>query len=91
MLLAEPPGKRNDDAEPKKRGPYKSRKIKYYKGGRRKNQKTQAFGGEIKGSTARTTFPGYEGSDSLKNLGKGIYETYSNGQGKSYEHKDIQL
>ena len=73
VLLAEPPAKRDDNARP--RGKYKrDDKKSYRKGGFRKQQKTEAFGGEIPGSTARTTFPGYEGADSLKNLGRGIYQ-----------------
>ena len=73
VLLAEPPGKRDDNA--RQGGKYKRDDTKSYrKGGRRKQQKTEAFGGEIPGSTTRTTFPGYEGAGSLKNLGKGIYQ-----------------
>ena len=70
-MLAEPPAKRDD----KKRGPYKSHQSSYRKGGFKKQMKNQAFSGEVRGSTARTTFPGYEGNDgALKGLGKGLTE-----------------
>ncbi len=36
VLLAEPPGKRDDDARPKTRGPYKRHKLSYRKGGLKK-------------------------------------------------------
>ena len=71
-LLAEPPAKRDDDAKP--RGPYKRHKISYRKGGLSKQLKNQAFGGEVRGSTARTTFPGKVGFGGLDSLGRGIYE-----------------
>ena len=71
-LLAEPPAKRDDNAKP--RGPYKRHKISYRKGGLSKQLKNQAFGGEVRGSTARTTFPGKVGFGGLDSLGRGIYE-----------------
>ena len=71
-LLAEPPAKRDDDAKP--RGPYKRHKISYRKGGLSKQMKNQAFGGEVRGSTTRTTFPGKVGFGGLDSLGRGIYE-----------------
>ena len=71
-LLAEPPAKRDDDAKP--RGPYKRHKISYRKGGLSKQLKNQAFGGEVRGSTTRTTFPGKVGFGGLDSLGRGIYE-----------------
>ena len=71
-LLAEPPAKRDDNAKP--RGPYKRHKISYRKGGLSKQLKNQAFGGEDRGSTARTTFPGKVGFGGLDSLGRGIYE-----------------
>ena len=70
-LLAEPPAKRDDG----KRGPYKRHQSSYRKGGFKKQMKNQAFSGEVRGSTARTTFPGYEGNDgALKGLGRGLTE-----------------
>ena len=72
-LLAEPPAKRDDDAKP--RGPYKKHKISYRKGGFSKQMKNQAFGGEVRGSTARTTFPGKVGFGGMDSLAKGIYES----------------
>lgn len=71
-LLAEPPAKRDDGAKP--RGPYKKHKISYRKGGFSKQMKNQAFGGEVRGSTDRTTFPGKVGFGGLDSLGKGIFE-----------------
>tara|TARA_R110001592_G_scaffold286829_1_gene555422 strand:- start:21 stop:881 length:861 start_codon:yes stop_codon:yes gene_type:complete len=71
-LLAEPPAKRDDDAKP--RGPYKRHKISYRKGGFSKQMKNQAFGGEVRGSTSRTTFPGKVGFGGLDSLARGIYE-----------------
>ena len=71
-LLAEPPAKRDDDAKP--RGPYKKHKISYRKGGFSKQMKNQAFGGEVRGSTARTTFPGKVGFGGMDSLAKGIFE-----------------
>tara|TARA_R110000823_G_scaffold200075_1_gene331081 strand:+ start:970 stop:2865 length:1896 start_codon:yes stop_codon:yes gene_type:complete len=73
ILLAEPdepPGKRDDNARPKRRGPYKVVK-KNKSGGFNKQMKNMAFG-EI--GTARKTFPGYVGDGGLKNLGKGIFQ-----------------
>ena len=72
-LLAEPPAKRDDDS--KSRGPYKKHKISYRKGGFSKQMKNQAFSGEVRGSTARTTFPGKVGFGGLDSLAKGIYES----------------
>ena len=37
--------------------------------------KNQAFGGEVRGSTARTTFPGKVGFGGLDSLARGIYES----------------
>ena len=71
-LLAEPPAKRDDDAKP--RGPYKRHQSSYDKGGRTKNYKNIATGGEIRGSTARTTFPGKTGYGGLDSLAKGMVE-----------------
>jgi len=71
-LLAEPPAKRDDDAKP--RGPYKRHQTSYDKGGRTKNYKNVATGGEIRGSTARTTFPGKTGYGGLDSLAKGMVE-----------------
>lgn len=71
-LLAEPPAKRDDDAKP--RGPYKKHKISYRKGGFSKQMKNQAFGGEVRGSTSRTTFPGKVGFGGLDSLARGVYE-----------------
>lgn len=36
--------------------------------------KNQAFGGEVRGSTARTTFPGKVGFGGLDSLSRGIFE-----------------
>ena len=72
-LLAEPPAKRDDGS--KRRGPYKKHKISYRKGGFSKQMKNQAFGGEVRGSTARTTFPGKVGFGGLDSLSRGIYES----------------
>jgi hypothetical protein len=71
-LLAEPPAKRDDDAKP--RGPYKKHKISYRKGGFSKQMKNQAFSGEVRGSTSRTTFPGKVGFGGLDSLSRGVYE-----------------
>ena len=70
-LLAEPPAKRDD----KPRGPYKRHKSSYRKGGFSKHMKNQAFGGEVRGTTSRTTFPGKVGFGGLDSLGRGIYES----------------
>ena len=37
--------------------------------------KNQAFGGEIRGTTDRTTFPGKVGFGGLDSLARGIYES----------------
>ncbi len=71
-LLAEPPAKRDDK---KKRGPYKKHKISYRKGGFKRQMKNQAFSGEVRGSTARTTFPGKVGFGGMDSLARGIYES----------------
>ena len=71
-LLAEPPAKRDDDSKP--RGKYKKHKSSYRKGGLSKQMKNQAFGGEVRGSTARTTFPGKVGFGGMDSLARGIYE-----------------
>jgi hypothetical protein len=61
-------------ARPKKRGPYKRHQSSYDKGGRTKNYKNIATGGEVPGSTPRTTHQGYRGPGSLYTLAKGMYE-----------------
>ena len=81
-LLAEPPAKRDDDAKP--RGPYKRHKISYRKGGFSKQMKNQAFSGEVRGSTARTTFPGKVGFGGLDSLARGIYEHNENEEDKLF-------
>tara|TARA_R110001592_G_scaffold81527_3_gene241923 strand:+ start:194 stop:2113 length:1920 start_codon:yes stop_codon:yes gene_type:complete len=81
-LLAEPPAKRDDDAKP--RGPYKKHKITYRKGGFSKQMKNQAFSGEVRGSTARTTFPGKVGFGGLDSLSRGIYEDNQNEEAKLF-------
>jgi hypothetical protein len=72
-LLAEPPAKRDDDAKP--RGPYKRHQSSYRKGGFSKQMKNQAFSGEVRGSTSRTTFPGKVGFGGMDSLARGIYES----------------
>ena len=74
VLLAQPPGKRDD--RPAKRGPYKRRQHSYKKGGLRKQMKNQGTG-EI--GTARKTFPGkvgFGGLDSLArpSIGRGVVQ-----------------
>ena len=81
-LLAEPPAKRDDDAKP--RGPYKKHKITYRKGGFSKQMKNQAFSGEVRGSTARTTFPGKVGFGGLDSLARGVYESNENEEDKLF-------
>ena len=71
VLLAEPPGKRDDDARPKKRGPYKRHKHSYKKGGLKKQMSNQATG-EI--GTMRKTFPGKVGFGGLDSLIRGVTE-----------------
>jgi hypothetical protein len=83
-LLAEPPAKRDDDAKPKKRGPYKKHKISYRKGGFSKQMKNQAFSGEVRGSTARTTFPGKVGFGGTDSLSRAIYEQNENEEDKLF-------
>ena len=74
ILLAEPPGKRDDDARPRIRGPYKKHKHSYKKGGRKKNMMNQASG-EI--GTLRKTFPGKIGFGGLDSLARGVTEAKS--------------
>jgi hypothetical protein len=81
-LLAEPPAKRDDDAKP--RGPYKKHKLSYRKGGFSKQMKNQAFSGEVRGSTARTTFPGKVGFGGMDSLARGIYEENENEEAKLF-------
>ena len=64
-LLAEPPAKRDDDAKP--RGKYEM-KRKPRRPRTKQKIMNQATSGEIRGSTARTTFPGAIGSGALSNL-----------------------
>ena len=73
VLLAEPeaPGKRDDNARPKRRGPYKKHKLTYRKGGLKKQMKNQASG-EI--GTLRKTFPGKVGFGGLDSLARGVTE-----------------
>jgi hypothetical protein len=71
VLLAEPPGKRDDDASPKKRGPYKRHQRTYQKGGRKKQMSNIATG-EI--GTLRKTFPGKVGFGGLDSLSRGMME-----------------
>jgi hypothetical protein len=70
-LLAEPPANRKDDAKP--RGPYKM-KNKPRKARRGQQMTNTATSGEIRGSTARTTFPGKTGYGGLDSLTKGMFE-----------------
>ncbi len=72
-LLAEPPAKRDDDARPSKRGPYKM-KNKPRKPRRGQQMTNQATSGEVRGSTSRTRSLGYKGPGGLYSLGQGIYE-----------------
>jgi hypothetical protein len=46
--------------------------------------KNQAFGGEVRGSTARTTFPGKVGFGGLDSLARGIYEENKNEEEKLF-------
>ena len=64
-LLAQPPAKRDDDAKP--RGKYEM-KRKPRRPRTKQKIMNQATSGEIRGSTARTTFPGAVGSGALSNL-----------------------
>ena len=64
-LLAEPPAKRDDDAKP--RGQYEM-KRKPRRPRTKQKIMNQATSGEIRGSTARTTFPGGVGYGALSNL-----------------------
>ncbi len=70
-LLAEPPAKRNDDASP--RGPYKM-KRKPRKPRLGQQMSNEATAGEIRGSTARTTFPGKTGYGGLDSLAQGMFQ-----------------
>jgi hypothetical protein len=70
-LLAEPPAKRDDDARP--RGRYEMKK-KPRKARRGQQMSNIATGGEIRGSTARTTFPGKSGYGGLDSLAKGMFQ-----------------
>jgi hypothetical protein len=81
-LLAEPPAKRDDDAKP--RGPYKSHQSSYRKGGFSKQMKNQAFSGEVRGSTSRTTWPGKVGFGGMDSLARGIYESDSKEEEKLF-------
>ena len=67
-LLAEPPAKRDDDAKP--RGRYEMKK-KPRRPRTKQKIMNQATSGEIRGSTARTTFPGAVGYGALSNLYEG--------------------
>jgi hypothetical protein len=71
VLLATPPGKRDDDAKSNKRGPYKRHKKTYRKGGMKKQMNNIATG-EI--GTLRKTFPGKVGFGGLDSLARGITE-----------------
>jgi len=64
-LLAEPPAKRDDDAKP--RGRYEMKK-KPRRPRTKQKIMNQATGGEVRGTTARTTFPGAVGYGALSNL-----------------------
>jgi hypothetical protein len=64
-LLAEPPAKRDDDAKP--RGRYEM-KRKPRRSRTKQKIMNQATGGEVRGTTARTTFPGAIGNGALSNL-----------------------
>ena len=70
-LLAQPPAKRNDDASP--RGPYKM-KRKPRKPRLGQQMSNEATAGEIRGSTARTTFPGKTGYGGLDSLAQGMFQ-----------------
>ena len=71
ILLAQPPGKRDDDARPKKRGKYKRHQHSYRKGGRKK-QMNNIASGEI--GTLRKTFPGKVGFGGLDSLARGMMQ-----------------
>lgn len=70
-LLATPPAKRDDDARPKKRGPY-TMKNKRRKSRLGQHLTNQATSGEVPGSTPRTTHHGWRGPNGLNTLAKGI-------------------
>ena len=46
--------------------------------------KNQAFSGEVRGSTSRTTFPGKVGFGGLDSLARGIYEENENEEEKLF-------
>jgi hypothetical protein len=46
--------------------------------------KNQAFSGEVRGSTARTTFPGKVGFGGMDSLARGIYEENENEEAKLF-------
>ena len=71
-LLATPPANR-DDGKRGKRGPY-TMKNKPRKSRLGQHLTNQATGGEVRGSTARTTHPGYRGPGGLFTLAQGMYE-----------------
>ena len=72
ILLAEPPGKRDDETVSKPRGPYKRHKHSYKKGGLKKQMINTGFG-EI--GTMRKTFPGKTGFGGLDSLTRGVTES----------------
>ena len=77
VLLAEPPGKRDD--RPATRGPYQRHQHSYKKGGLKKQMSSQSTG-EI--GTPRITFPGKVGRSGLDSfikpsLGRGVVESQS--------------
>jgi len=71
ILLAEPPGKRDDTARPKRRGKYKRHQHTYRKGGLRKNMNSIA---STELGTLRKTFPGKVGFGGLDSLARGMME-----------------
>ena len=70
-LLAAPPAKRDDNAKP--RGSY-NMKSKPRKARRGQQMSNIATGGEVPGSTARTTHHGYRGPGGLYSLAKGMFQ-----------------
>ena len=85
-LLAEPPAKRDDNARPNRRGPYKMQK-KPRRSRRSQQLSNVATSGEIRGSTARTTFPGKTGFGGLDTLAKGMYQ--ENQQNENLEEEKL--
>jgi len=71
VLLAEPPGKRDDNARSKRRGKYKKHQYTYRKGGLRKQMINTGLG-EL--GTLRKTFPGKVGFGGLDSLARGVVE-----------------